>query len=113
MRAAIRAAFAGGVATSRSPTMISVGTRIRSNSSYIDPGQMLFRGTQVRGWWLVQWFRTATPERHQNLFRTLIPLVAQGVLRAPVAAEYDLADVREAVAAAEGSERKGKILLVG
>jgi NADPH:quinone reductase-like Zn-dependent oxidoreductase len=79
----------------------------------IDPGQMLFRGTQVRGWWLLQWFRTASAEQRAGLFRTLIPLVAQGALRAPVAAEYDLADAREAVAAAEGSERKGKILLVG
>jgi len=79
----------------------------------IDPGQMLFRGTQVRGWWLMQWFRTASAEQREGLFRTLIPLVAQGVLRAPVAAEFDLADVREAVAAAEGSERKGKILLTG
>jgi NADPH:quinone reductase-like Zn-dependent oxidoreductase len=79
----------------------------------IDPGQMLFRGTSVRGWWLLQWFRTASAEQREALFRTLIPLVAQGVLRAPVAAEFDLDDVREAVAAAEGSERSGKILLVG
>jgi NADPH:quinone reductase-like Zn-dependent oxidoreductase len=79
----------------------------------IDPGQMLFRGTQIRGWWLIQWFRTASAEQRESLFRNLIPLVAQGVLRAPVAAEFDLADVRAAVAAAEGSERRGKILLVG
>jgi NADPH:quinone reductase-like Zn-dependent oxidoreductase len=79
----------------------------------IDPGQMLFRGTQVRGWWLLQWFRTASPEQQAKLFGTLIPLVADGTLRAPVGGQFDLADVQRAVAAAEGSGRKGKILLVG
>jgi NADPH:quinone reductase-like Zn-dependent oxidoreductase len=93
-------------------TLIVFGA-ISQKPLVVDPGQMLFRGTSVRGWWLMQWFRTASPEQQANLFQTLIPLVAQGVLRAPVAAEYDLAQVHEAVAAAEGSERKGKILLVG
>ncbi|MBV9787425.1 MAG: zinc-dependent alcohol dehydrogenase family protein [Chloroflexi bacterium] len=79
----------------------------------IDPGQMLFRGTTVRGWWLARWFRTAGQEKIGQLFSTLIPLIANGTLHVPVAAEYDLADVRQAVAAAEGSERNGKILLVG
>lgn len=79
----------------------------------IDPGQMLFRGTSIRGWWLMHWFRTATPEQRASLFATIIPLVADGILRAPVAATYDLADVHAAVAAAQGSERNGKIVLVG
>jgi NADPH:quinone reductase-like Zn-dependent oxidoreductase len=79
----------------------------------LDPGAMLFRGTMVRGWWLAHWFRKSTPQQIAGLFGTLIPLVAAGTLRTPIAAEYDLADVKSAVAAAEGSARNGKVLLVG
>lgn len=79
----------------------------------IDPGLMLFRGTTVRGWWLAHWFRTAGQEKIAQLFGTLIPLVASGTLHVPVAAEYDLADVKQAIVAAEGSDRNGKIVLVG
>lgn len=79
----------------------------------IDPGQMLFRGTTVRGWWLAHWFRTAGQEKTAQLFNTLIPLIADGTLHVPIAAEYDLADVKQAIAAAESSDRNGKILLVG
>jgi len=38
--------------------------------------------------------------------------VADGTLRAPIAAEYPLEDVRRAVVEAQGSRRNGKILLV-
>lgn len=93
-------------------TMIVFGAISREPLA-IDPGQMLFRGTSVRGWWLSQWFRTASAEQRTKLFRTLIPLIADGTLHAPVAAEYDLADVAQAVAEAESGTRKGKILLVG
>lgn len=79
----------------------------------IDPGTLLFKGQTVRGWWLARWFRTASSEQISLLFAELLPLVADGTLRAPVAAEYDLANVKQAVAAAEGSERNGKIVLVG
>lgn len=79
----------------------------------IDGGTLLFRGQTLRGFWLAYWLRAAKPERLAELFGTLIPLVQQGVIRTPIAAEYDLADVRQAVAAAEGSERNGKIVLVG
>lgn len=79
----------------------------------IDPGSILFRGATVRGWWLAHWFRSAGQEKIARLFGTLIPLIANGTLHVPVAAEYDLADVKQAIAAAEGSERNGKIVLVG
>ena len=79
----------------------------------IDPGAILFKGQTIRGWWLARWFRNASQEQISLLFGELLPLIADGTLRAPVAAAYDLADVNQAVAAAEGSERNGKIVLVG
>ncbi|HEX5691498.1 MAG TPA: zinc-dependent alcohol dehydrogenase family protein [Roseiflexaceae bacterium] len=79
----------------------------------LEAGNLLFRGITIRGWWLAHWFRTASPEQRDTLFAKLAPLIADGTLHAPIAAEYDLADIQEAVAAASGSERNGKILLVG
>jgi NADPH:quinone reductase-like Zn-dependent oxidoreductase len=79
----------------------------------LDAGSMLFRGISVRGWWLAHWYRTASSEQIARLFGAIAPLIVDGTLHAPVAAEYDLADIHQAVAAAAGSERNGKILLVG
>ena len=79
----------------------------------IDAGSMIFRGTSVRGWWLAHWFRSAGQEKIGRLFGALIPLIAAGTLHVPIAAEYDLADVKQAIAAAEDSNRNGKIVLVG
>lgn len=93
--------------------MLSVFGSISGQPLTIDAGMLLFRGITIRGWWLAYWLRKATAEQRAELFKTVIGLVADGTLRAPVAAEYALADVQDAVAAAESSERNGKILLVG
>lgn len=79
----------------------------------VNAGALLFHGAAIQGWWLSRWFRMATPEQIAGLFGAILPLIADGTLRAPVAGEFDLADVRAAVAAASGSERRGKVLLVG
>lgn len=79
----------------------------------LDAGALLFRGITVRGWWLSHWYRVATPAQIAALFGNLFPLIADGTLHAPVAAEFDLAEVQQAVAMAEGSARNGKVLLVG
>jgi NADPH:quinone reductase-like Zn-dependent oxidoreductase len=96
----------------RGGTLVVFGA-ISGQPLTIDPGQMLFRGTHMRGWWLVDWLRTAGQIKTAQLFNTLIPLIADGTLHVPVAGEYDLADVQQAIAAAESSERNGKILLIG
>lgn len=80
---------------------------------HIDAGRLLFRGLGVRGWWLVQWFRTTPRPQQRAVFDQLFPLIVDGTVRAPVAATFDLADVQQAVAAAENSARNGKIVLVG
>jgi NADPH:quinone reductase-like Zn-dependent oxidoreductase len=93
--------------------MVIVFGAISGQPLAIDSGAMLFRGTTVRGWWLSRWFRTATPERRAALFSAVVPLILDGTLRAPVAAEFDLGEVRGAVIMAAGSERNGKVVLVG
>lgn len=93
-------------------TMLVYGA-IAGEPLAIHPGMLLFRSASIRGWWLTHWFQTATPEQVQSLFTTLFGLIADGTLHTPIAAEYDLADVREAVIAAERRTHPGKVLLVG
>ena len=79
----------------------------------LDAGALLFRGITITGWWLSQWFRQATPQQQKALFGAVLPMIADGRLHAPVAAEFSLDEVVAACAVADGSERNGKVLLIG
>ncbi|NTV65666.1 MAG: zinc-dependent alcohol dehydrogenase family protein [Oscillochloris sp.] len=92
--------------------MMVVFGAISQQPLVIEPSALIFRSITVRGWWLSHWFRYASPAQIAALFETVTPLVADGTLCAPIAAEYSLEDVRQAVATAEGSERNGKVLLI-
>ncbi|TVQ36378.1 MAG: alcohol dehydrogenase [Wenzhouxiangella sp.] len=78
----------------------------------VSPGQLIFRGITLTGFWLASWFRKASTEDQQRLFGDLIGKIAAGKLSAPVAATYPLAQISEAVLAASQGERDGKILVV-
>ena len=79
----------------------------------LDSGMMIFRSSTVRGFWLSEWLRSATPEKSQALFGAALRAMASGQLTPPVEAEYDLADFVAAVQHAEKPGRSGKVLLVG
>jgi NADPH:quinone reductase len=79
----------------------------------LDTGAQIFRGTTVRGFWLTRWFTEGSPHHVQQTVATVLRLMAEGVIDPPVAARYDLADVREAVLHAERPGRSGKVILVG
>lgn len=78
----------------------------------ISPASFIFRDITLRGFWLSQWFRTATPQRRAEVFGEIGALIASGQLRAPVQATYPLSQIKQAVAAAAAGERDGKILLL-
>ncbi|WP_257388117.1 zinc-dependent alcohol dehydrogenase family protein [Tahibacter caeni] len=78
----------------------------------ISPASFIFRDITLRGFWLSQWFRTATPQRRAEVFGEIGRLIASGQLRAPVQATYPLHAIKQAVAAAAAGEREGKILLL-
>ncbi len=109
----------GGASGSRLAASLGVGGMmlvygaIAGEPLTMHPGMLLFRSASIRGWWLTHWFQNATPEQVQTLFATLFGLIADGTLTTPIAAEYDLSAVREAVIAAERKTHPGKVLLVG
>jgi NADPH:quinone reductase-like Zn-dependent oxidoreductase len=72
----------------------------------------VFRDVTLRGFWLVRWFRRATPERQRAVLGEIAPLIATGRLKTRVHATYDISEIKQAVAAAAAGERDGKILIV-
>jgi mitochondrial enoyl-[acyl-carrier protein] reductase / trans-2-enoyl-CoA reductase len=108
----------GGSATGRlagclceSATLVNYG-RLSGEPCAVDAGLLIFRDLTLVGFWLVRWFRHASPERRTELFSRIGELIATGELHAPIHATYDVSEIREAVATAARGGRSGKVLIV-
>ena len=66
---------------------------------------------RVEGFWLSEWARDQGIFTMLGLFRRLIRMLRTGVLATPVGETFPLAEVRDAVRAAEQPGRTGKVLL--
>jgi NADPH:quinone reductase-like Zn-dependent oxidoreductase len=91
-------------------TLVNYGA-MSGERCMISPRWFVFRDIVLRGFWLSQWFKTATPEQRRRVFGEVAALIAAGDLHARIQATYGLEHVREAVEAAAGGARDGKILL--
>lgn len=78
----------------------------------LPPRFLVFGGISVRGFWLAEWFQTATAAERSALFAEIGGLVASGSLMAPVAATFPIRQVSDAVRLAAEGNRSGKVLLV-
>ncbi|WP_166268998.1 zinc-dependent alcohol dehydrogenase family protein [Marinobacter caseinilyticus] len=78
----------------------------------VSPRNIVFRNVTVKGFWLAKWFENASQEQQMSVFGELTQLIATGKLQARIEAEYDVAQIKDAVAAAAAGERDGKILIV-
>ena len=95
----------------QSATLVNYGA-MSGEPCQISPASFVFRDITLRGFWLSQWFRTATPQRRAEVFGEIGKLIATGRLRAPVQATYPLSRIKDAVAAAAAGERDGKVLVL-
>ncbi len=108
----------GGSATERIARSLMVGGTVvnygamSGEACKIAAASFIFRDITLRGFWLAFWFRNATPEQQRALYAELVPLVAHGVLYAPVQRTYPLSAIKDAVIAAATPGRTGKIVLV-
>jgi NADPH:quinone reductase-like Zn-dependent oxidoreductase len=71
---------------------------------------LIFRDLQVRGFWLVNWLRTAPRAEIEETYARLDGLLRQGILHAAVAGTYPLGEYRAAFAQARSAGRPGKVL---
>ncbi|MFY9209999.1 MAG: zinc-dependent alcohol dehydrogenase family protein [Aestuariivita sp.] len=74
---------------------------------------LVFRGIKLRGFWLAEWYQSATPQQMKDLHAFLGEKLAEGVIHTDVDARYPLSRIKEAVAHAARAGRNGKIILTG
>jgi len=108
----------GGAATMRlaaaladGATLVNYGA-LSGEPCMVSPRELVFRDVALKGFWLARWFRSAPQAQQIALLTELAGLVAAGKLKAPIQGTYDVAQIKEAVAAAAAGGRDGKILVV-
>ena len=108
----------GGKATMRlaaclgeSGTVVNYGA-LSGEPCVVSPRELVFRDVALKGFWLAKWYRTTPPAKQYALLTELAGLIAAGKLSTPIQATYDVAQIKEAVAAAAAGERREKILVV-
>ncbi|MBS1784798.1 MAG: zinc-dependent alcohol dehydrogenase family protein [Acidobacteria bacterium] len=74
-------------------------------------GQLIFRTATVRGFWLTDWKKRATPSEREKAMVDLLAAMTSGHLVVPVEASYPLDHWRDAVAHAQRTGRSGKVLI--
>ena len=74
------------------------------------PGDFIFRGLSLHGFWLINWIRNAPRTEIQEIYQKLGDLVADGSLSAAVDQVYPLDQFKEAFEQSLKPNRRGKIL---
>jgi NADPH:quinone reductase-like Zn-dependent oxidoreductase len=92
---------------SESAVLVSYGGTSRK-PMVVQPGSLIFKKQTIRGFWLLYWYRSATPDEITAMFDHLAPLIASGTISAPVVATYGFDQVGEAIAKA--AQSGGKVL---
>jgi mitochondrial enoyl-[acyl-carrier protein] reductase / trans-2-enoyl-CoA reductase len=79
-------------------------TRYHTNShGCCQPGSLIFKKQTLRGFWLLDWYRSAEPETIKAMFDYLVPIIAAGKISTPVVATYGFDKFREAISEAAQS----------
>ena len=76
----------------------------------LPPGDFIYRGLSLHGFWLINWIRNAPRAEIQEIYQKLADLVADGSLSAAVEHVYPLEQFKEAFEQSLKSNRGGKIL---
>jgi NADPH:quinone reductase-like Zn-dependent oxidoreductase len=74
------------------------------------PGDLIYRGLGLHGFWLINWIRNAPRTEIEEIYQKLGDLVADGSLSAAVEHVYPLDQFKEAFRQSLKSNRNGKIL---
>jgi NADPH:quinone reductase-like Zn-dependent oxidoreductase len=92
-------------------TLVSYGV-LSGKPATLNTGRVIFNDTRLRGFWLYKWYQTATMQDKQNAFGQLIPLIANGTLKANIDSRFTVDQIKQAVTRASEGRRNGKVLIV-
>lgn len=108
----------GGAATGRlaeclahGGTLVNYGA-MSGEPCMVTAAALIFNELTLRGFWLSRWYQSAPEQKRGAVVGEIARLIAEGKLHAPIAATYDVSEIKQAVAAAAQGERAGKILIV-
>lgn len=107
--------IAGDVITELASWLVHGGTLVSYGGMsgapvVVSPPDVIFRDLTVRGFWQKHWLDTAPRDEIIAAYARLAPLVADGTLRAPVAATYPLEKFQDALVHATQPDGAGKVL---
>jgi mitochondrial enoyl-[acyl-carrier protein] reductase / trans-2-enoyl-CoA reductase len=71
--------------------------------------QLVFNNQSIRGFWLINWFKTATPDKLAAMYDHLASTIASGAISAPIAGSYPFEKFSDALVLA--AKRGGKVIL--
>jgi len=77
----------------------------------IPNGLLIFQDIAWRGFWITRWYERAGDTAARALLSELCALAQKGVIATPIECIYPLAQIGDAIAHAQRSERGGKIVL--
>ena len=92
--------------------MISFGS-LSGRPLQVNPENLLFKQTIVKGFWAAKPSRIVTPEQIRGAIGDFVRRAAAGTLKLPIAEVFDLADAAKAASAHNEDGRPGKIALRG
>ncbi len=92
-------------------TLVNYGA-MSGEPCHVSPGSFVFKDITLRGFWLAQWFRNASPEAQAKVFGEIVQLIASGKLKARVQATFGIDEIKQAVTMAASGARAGKVLIV-
>ena len=99
-----------GETLERGGTLVNYGAMSMQPCEMI-AGSLIFRDIRVRGFWLVNWFESATKQERLETYGALTQMVLKGELFAPIDRHFTLDEIREAAAYTWKGERSGKVLV--
>jgi NADPH:quinone reductase-like Zn-dependent oxidoreductase len=79
-------------------------------SPAVPVADLIYRGVSLRSFYILNWLRTTSRERLEDIYGELAQLVADGVISAEVEATYPLDQFPVALAHAQRPARSGKVL---
>ena len=92
-------------------TIVTYGG-LSGKPTFVNTGKIIFNDTRVRGFWLYKWYQTATMQEKQAAFGQVIPLIANGTLKANIDSRFTVDQIKQAVTRSWEGGRNGKVLIV-
>ncbi|MDC6472184.1 zinc-dependent alcohol dehydrogenase family protein [Luminiphilus sp.] len=94
-----------------SGTLVTFGV-LSGKPSTLDTRRLIGNDIRLRGFWLYKWFQTATMQEKQAAFGEVIPLIANGTLKADIDSRFTIDEIKQAVTRSKEGGRNGKVLIV-